>query len=144
MVYKLNFDFQDIPECFLFASQSASPSPWSVYPPGLPTFPVNNKKQNFEGNGDDDEEEEIEDDQMFVCLENLPPVEQKVRTLSKPLSTVSSSRVPLGNVSTNTLSAKPRTIVNILKPKSFLESSESASPKPPPAKKLRLSLSWSQ
>jgi hypothetical protein len=91
-----------------------------------------------------------EEEPMIVCLENLPPVEQKVRNINSNKFSVSSSssRVPLGTINTNTVrptqpmtSSKPKSS-NIMKPKHLVEGE--ASPKAPPSKKLRLSQSWSQ
>jgi hypothetical protein len=133
---KMNHLFQDFSDCYRLAGPSGSSnSGWSQFPSDLNIFKISNaKKPNIE---------DVEEEPMIVCLENLPPMEQKVRIQNKQNFSVASNRVPLGTINTNTTQLnilKPK--ANILKPKPVFE--VEASPKAPPTKKLRLSQSWSQ
>ena len=123
--------FQDFSESY----QLAGPSNWNQYPSDLNNFKISKKSNN----------EDVEVEPMIVCLENLPPIEKRVRFQNKQSFSVVPNRVPLGTINTNSTQLnilKPKTSSNILKPKPVLD--VEASPKALPTKKLELSQSWSQ
>ena len=133
--YLIYFLFQDFSDCYRLAGPSAGSSNWNQFPSDLNIFKIS-KKPNIE---------DVEEEPMIVCLENLPPIEQKVRIQNKQNFSVAPNRVPLGTINTNSTQLnilKPKTSSNVMKPKPVFD--VEASPKAPPTKKLRLSQSWSQ